>query len=110
MQRTLRGIYDKLALGGYLLGTFASTNHSAREVSRREAEEGLAQRLEPDTYVRPRDTVGDKALVHHYTTERELRDVLLADFEVVSLEEKREGTGGGAHWVVLARKEGDTGG
>ena len=105
MLRTLEGVRDRLKPGGYFFGTFASTNHTARDVSRREAEEGLAQRLEPDTYIRPHDTVGDKALVHHYASEDELRGRLLAGFEVLSVVERREGPRGGAHWVVLARKE-----
>ncbi len=104
MLSTLRGVSDKLKPGGYFFGTFASTGHSACDLSRREAAEGLAQPLEANTYVRPHDTVGDKALVHHYASEEELRDRLLADFDVMSLEEKREEAGGGAHWLVLARK------
>ncbi len=102
MLRTLESIRDKLKPGGYFLGTFASTSHAACDLSRREAEGGLAERLEPGTYIRPHDTVGDKALVHHYTTEDELRERLLAGFEVLSLEEIRKG--GGAHCVALARK------
>ncbi len=99
--RTLQGIHDKLEPGGYLLATFASTSHGACELSRREAEDGVAERLEPNTYIRPHDTVGDKALVHHYTTEEELRGRLLGGFEVLSLEERPEG--GGVYWVVLVR-------
>ncbi len=103
MLRTLRGVHDKLKPGGYFFGTFASTDHVACELSRREAEQGLARRLEPNTYVRPHDEVGDKALVHHYTTEEEIRRHLLSGFDILSLEE-RKGTGGGAHWLALARK------
>ena len=84
--RTLRGVHGKLKPGGYFFGTFASTSHSSCDLSRREAKEGLAERLEADTYIRPHDTEGDKALVHHYTTEEELRGRLLAGFEVLSLE------------------------
>lgn len=109
--RTLRGIRDKLRPGGYFFGTFASNNHSACELSRREAKEGLAERLETDTFIRPHDTSGDKALVHHYTTEEELRERLLAGFEILSLEEKRRESKDNerrrhvsAHWLVLARK------
>lgn len=111
MLRTLRSVRDKLKPGGYFFGTFISTSDSSRDLSRREAEEGLAQRLEADTYIRPHDTVGDKALVHHYTTDEELRERLLAGFEILSLEEKRreyvdaEGRPHvSAHWLVLARK------
>jgi tellurite methyltransferase len=102
MLRTLRDVADKLKPGAYFHATFASTSHSARDLSRREAEEGLAERLEPDTYIRPHDTEGDKALVHHYTTEDELRERLLAGFELLSLEEIRKG--GGAYWLAMARK------
>jgi cyclopropane fatty-acyl-phospholipid synthase-like methyltransferase len=90
--RTLRGVHGKLKPSGYLFGTFASTSHSSCDLSRREAEEGL------DTYIRPHDTVGDKALVHHYTTEEELRERLLTGFEVLSLEHLS------SRWLVLARK------
>ncbi|MCH7576691.1 MAG: class I SAM-dependent methyltransferase [Chloroflexi bacterium] len=96
--RTLRGVHGKLKPGGYFFGTFASTSHSSCDLSRREAEEGLAERLEADTYIRPHDTEGDKALVHHYTTEEELRERLLAGFEVLSLEHLS------SRWLVLARK------
>ena len=110
MLHTLRGVHDKLKPGGYFFGTFISTSDDSWELSRQEAEEGLAERLETDTYIRPRDTVGDKALVHHYTTEEELRERLLAGLEILSLEEKRkyvdvEGRPRlSAHWLVLARK------
>jgi tellurite methyltransferase len=111
MVRTLQGIHDKLKPGGYFFGTFASSNHGACELSRREAKEGLSERLEADTYIRPHDMSGDKALVHHYTTEEELRERLLAGFEILSLEEKRRESQDNdghrrvsAHWLVLAKK------
>jgi tellurite methyltransferase len=111
MMRTLRGIHEKLRSGGYFLATFISHDNNAYDVSRREAKEGLAQELEPDTFVRPHDRVGDKQLIHHYATEEELRERLLSGFEIVSLEGERrpfdEPTAKprrSTHWVVLARK------
>ncbi len=111
MERTLRGIHGKLRPGGYLLATFISQSNSSYEVSRREVREGLAQELEPDTFIRPHDKVGDKRLVHHYATEAEIRERLLSDFEILSLEEDRAPFDDpmarprrSTHWVVLARK------
>ncbi len=102
MARTLRHIHTRLRPGGYLFATFASTQHSACELARRQVEEGLAEELEPSTYVMPGDTEEDKALPHHYATEEELRGRLLEGFEVLSLAERREGEGR-VHWLVLAR-------
>ena len=111
IERVLRGIHDKLRSGGYLLATFISQSNSSYEVSQREVREGLAQELEPDTFVRPHDKVGDKRLVHHYATETEIREHLLSDFEVLSLEQERTPFDDptakprrSTHWVVLARK------
>jgi tellurite methyltransferase len=111
MLRTLRGIHDKLRPGGYLLATFISQSNNSYEVSRREVREGLAQELEPDTFIRPRDEVGDKRLVHHYATEEEIRERLLSGFEVLSLEGERAPFDDptakprrSTHWVALARK------
>ncbi len=111
IERGLRSVHDKLKPGGYFFATFISTSHSSYELSRQEAEQGLAERLEDGTFIRPHDTVGDKALVHHYTTEQELRERLLAGFEILSLEERvrdsvdKEGRPQrSAHWLALARK------
>jgi cyclopropane fatty-acyl-phospholipid synthase-like methyltransferase len=110
IERTLQGVHDKLKPGGYFFATFISTGHSTYELSCQEAEQGLSQRLEDGTFIRPHDTIGDKALVHHYTTEQELRNRLLAAFEILSLEERRRDSVDdgerycSAHWVALARK------
>jgi SAM-dependent methyltransferase len=111
MMRALRVIHEKLRPGGYLLATFISQSNNAYETSRREAKEGLARELEPDTFVRPHDKVGDKSLVHHYATKEEIRERLLSGFEVLSLEGERTPFDDptakprrSTHWVVLARK------
>lgn len=111
MMHTLRGIHAKLRPGGYLLATFISQSNDSYELSRREARQGLAQELEPDTFIRPQDRVGDKRLIHHYATEEEIRERLLSGFDVLSLEGERAPFDDptakprrSTHWVVLARK------
>ncbi len=109
--RTVRGLRSKLKEGGLLLATFISTADGQHARSRRLVAEGRAEELEPDTFVIPGDTLTDKALPHHYSTEGEIREQLLAGFELVSLaEEPRKAsdfegrTYPSAHWHVLARK------
>lgn len=110
--RAASGVRDKLNEGGYLLATFISTADGQYARSRELVAEGRAEELEYDTFVIPGDTVLDKALPHHYSTEQEIREKFLDRLEVVSLEEERteavdfEGHAyPSVHWQVLARKE-----
>lgn len=110
---TIRSARDKLKGGGYLLATFISSNDGQCARTRELLADGRAEELEPGTFVIPGDTVTDKALPHHYSTEEEIRETFLADFEVLELEELREESKAdfagrpylSAHWFVLARKE-----
>ena len=108
---TVRGLRGKLKEGGLLLATFISTADGQCARTSELLAEGRAQELEPNTFVIPGDTLTDKALPHHYSTEAEIREQFLAGFEVVSLEEERaEGRDfegrlyPAAHWRVLARR------
>lgn len=111
--RTIRGARDRLRGGGYLLATFISTNDGQCARTRELLADGRAEEPEPGTFVIPGDTVTDKALPHHYSTEEEIRETLLAGFAVLELDELREDghtdcEGNpylSAHWFVLARKE-----
>lgn len=111
--RAVGGVRDKLNDGGYLLATFISTDDGQYARSRALLADGRATELEPDTFVIPGDTVLDKALPHHYSTEQEIRESFLDGLDVVWLEEERreavdfEGHAyPSVHWQVLARKEG----
>ena len=110
--RAISGVRDKLNEGGYLLTTFISTADGQYARSRELLAEGRAEELEHDTFVIPGDTVLDKALPHHYSTELEVREKFLDGLEVVWLEEERmeavdfEGHPyPSVHWHALARKE-----
>ena len=110
--RAVGGVRDKLNDGGYVLATFISTDDGQYVRSRELLADGRAIELEPDTFVIPGDTVLDKALPHHYSTEQEIREKFLDGLVVVWLEEERmealdlEGHAyPSVHWHVLARKE-----
>ncbi len=101
---------------GYLLATFISTADGQYAHSRELLAEGRAEELEPGTFVIPGDTATDKALPHHYSTEREVRETFLAGFDIEWLREDRRGEPAdvergqypypSAHWLALARKRG----
>lgn len=111
--RTISGARDKLRDGGAFLVTFISTADGQCARSRELLAEGRAQELEPDTFVIPGDTATDKALPHHYSTEREIRETFLAGFDIAWLEEHRTEAKDfdgrvypSAHWRALAWKTG----
>jgi SAM-dependent methyltransferase len=110
IRHALDAIGRKLAPGGYLLATFNSVESTSCRESRRAVTRGEAEELEPNTFVVPGDVIGDKAVPHHYATATELRQELLAGFEVLELERHRSAryeVGGKPHrrvsWHVLAR-------
>ena len=109
---TMRGVRDTLRDGGFFLATFISTADGQYARSRALLADGRARELEPNTFVIPGDTTTDKALPHHYSSEREIRQDLLAGFEVIWLEEERTEELDSeasrylsAHWQVFSRKE-----
>lgn len=111
MDRALGGIQDKLNEGGYLLVTFISTADGQCVLSRELVAEDRASELEPGTFVIPEDATTDKALPHHYSTEREIRDSFLVNFELEWLHQKHERGSDfeergyrSVHWQALARK------
>jgi len=86
IRRTVSGVRRKLSPGGYFLVTLNSVE-SANYLRAREAvARGEGEELEPDTFVVPGDSF-DKALPHHYTTEREIREQLMDGFRILSLTE-----------------------
>lgn len=97
---TLSGIIASitrvLADGGYFVWVTPTPRHFAC---------GRGRELAPMTWVDSDEHDGH--LPHHYSTEEELRD-LLADYEILSLDEHeyREGENSRWHWRVLARKRG----
>jgi tellurite methyltransferase len=88
IRRTVEGVRRKLAPGGYFLVTFNSVESANCLRAREAAARGEAEEPEPDTFVVPGDAF-DKTLPHHYTTEREIRDQLMAGFRILSLTEVR---------------------
>ena len=111
IQQTIAGIYDSLRVGGLLLLTFIATDDGQRTRTRELLANGKAEELEPDTFVIPGDTATDKALPHHYSTEREIRERFLAAFELEWLREERHEASDfegrrypSVHWHALARK------
>ena len=97
---TLRGIISSitrvLSDGGYFVWVTPTPRHFAC---------GRGRELEPGTWVDSDEHDGH--LPHHYSTEEELRD-LLADYEILSLDEHeyRERENSRWHWRLLARKLG----
>jgi len=111
VKEAMTAVHRKLAPGGYLLATFNSVESTSCQRSREAVARGEAQELEPNTFVVPGDTDIDKELPHHYTTAGELRQELLAGFQVLSLTRYRSPKyerGGKTHqrvlWHLLARK------
>jgi cyclopropane fatty-acyl-phospholipid synthase-like methyltransferase len=111
MVRAISSVRDKLKERGWFLVTFISTAGGQYGRTRKLLAEGRATELEPGTFVVPGDTVTDKALPHHYSTEREIREKFLDGFEVVRLEESRAEASdfeghryASDHWQALARK------
>lgn len=116
MLRAIGGVRDKLKERGYLLATFISTSDGQYAHSRELLASVEAEELEAGTFTIPGDTVTDKALPHHYSTEREVRETFLAGFDIEWLREDFRGEPRdvergrypypSAHWQVLARKRG----
>jgi tellurite methyltransferase len=111
MKEAMAAVRRKLAPGGYLVATFNSVQSTNYQRSREAVDRGEAQEVEPDTFIVPGDTDSDKALLHHYTTESELRRELLIGFQVLSLTRysgPKYERGGNTHqrvvWHLLARK------
>jgi len=96
LKAIISSITRVLSDGGYFVWVTPTPRHFAC---------GRGRELEPMTWV-GFDT-SDGHLPHHYSTEEEVRE-LLADYEVLSLDEHeyREGENSRWHWRVLARKRG----
>ncbi len=95
MQEVLGGLTRCCREEGYLFVTF---------LSRRNRSYGLGVELEPGTFVRE-DEQGDRGLLHHFSSEQEIYD-LVGQARIVELVEKEpivHGTPdrGGYHWFVL---------
>jgi SAM-dependent methyltransferase len=108
---TIEAVRHALRPDGLLLTTFISTADGQLQRTRDLMEEGNAAELDLGTFVIPGDTVTDKALPHHYSTEPEVRDRFLPGFDVISLEEDRREELDfqgrpylSAHWRALARR------
>jgi SAM-dependent methyltransferase len=86
IRRTAAGIRDKLSPGGYFLVTFNLVESVSCLQAREAVARGEAEELEPDTFVVPGDAA-DKALPHHYTTQREIREEIMDGFRILSLNE-----------------------
>lgn len=114
IEKTVRGVRDLLRDGGLLYATFISTADGQLARTRELLAAGEAEEVGPGTFVIPGDTATDKALPHHYSKEKEIRERFLAGFDVVSMEEDR-GDGEdrdfqgnpyrSAHWHVLAQRK-----
>lgn len=111
MVRVTGVVRDKLRERGLLLATFISTADGQYARSRELLAEGRATELEPDTFVIPGDAVMDKALPHHYSTERGIREKFLDGFDVEWLREARTEASDfegrrypSVHWQALALK------
>jgi tellurite methyltransferase len=104
IRRTLRP-------GGQAILTLISANDSKCARFQRMVEAGQAEQIEPHTYRRPDRTESDDYLPHHFTTEAELHNRYLADFELLELEERRyeaidaeEPRRQRAHWHMVVRR------
>ena len=113
IRRAIAGLRQALNPRGYLLATFIATTDGQLARSRELLARGEAIEREPGTFEVPGDTTTDKALPHHYSTEREIREWLLSGFEVEWVREERRGGRdfearryASVHWQVLARKWG----
>ena len=111
IQQTIDAVYDSLAEGGLFLVTFIGDEDGQHARSRELIVEGRAEELEPGTFVIPGDTVTDKALPHHYSSEQEIRERFLAAFELEWLHDERSEKSDfegrrypSVHWHALARK------
>lgn len=82
---TVQDVRSCLRQGGLFLLTFNSVESSDRLKARHAVATGEGEELEPETYVVPSDPL-DKALPHHYVTEREIRTRLLAGFDILSMQ------------------------
>ncbi|HUS82376.1 MAG TPA: class I SAM-dependent methyltransferase [Dehalococcoidia bacterium] len=109
ISRTVSGVHHSLRDDGLFLLTLNSTESTDRQRARDGLALGEAEELERETYVVPSDAL-DKALPHHYTTEREIRTRLLPGFHILSMREyaREYEDARGQHrqvkWCVLARK------
>jgi tellurite methyltransferase len=107
---TVREVRRSLCSGGLFLVTFNSIESTDREVAREAVADGTGKELEPETYTIP-DDVLDKSLPHHYTTEPEIRERLLAGFRILEMKkyvwDSSNVPGSRRHvkWWVLAEKD-----
>ncbi len=103
---TIQGVHRSLSDNGLFLVTFNSIESSDRLRARRAVATSEGEELEPETYVVPGDPL-DKALPHHYATEREIRTRLLAGFDILSMQ--KYGHEFAEHrnvkWWVLAERQ-----
>lgn len=96
LRRIIASITRVLVDGGYFVWTTPTPQHFAC---------GRGSELEPGTWVD--SGAHDGHLPHHYSSEEEVRELLLG-YEILSLDEHeyREGDNSRWHWRVLARKRG----
>jgi 2-polyprenyl-3-methyl-5-hydroxy-6-metoxy-1,4-benzoquinol methylase len=94
LERIIGSITEMLAPGGLFVWVTPTPRHFAF---------GRGREIEPGTWIGSEAADGD--LPHHYSTESEVRDLLLA-YEILSMEERdyRDDQGTRFHWRVLARK------
>jgi cyclopropane fatty-acyl-phospholipid synthase-like methyltransferase len=96
LKQIIASITRVLADGGYFAWVTPTPRHFAC---------GRGREIEPMTWVDA--GTHDGHLPHHYSTEEEVRE-LLADYEILLLDEHEypEGENSRWHWRVLARKRG----
>ncbi len=100
LRRSIAEVARALRPGGYFLVWLLSRKEWESEKNLPGAEE-----IEPFTLIKGGD-VPDAGISHHFSDETEVRDDLLADFEIMALEESME-PGRPVHWIALAKKKAD---